>query len=92
MTTVMKLGAVGYLLKSTSSRNLKEAVLRATSGMSILSPEIAQNVISRLIGDRATRAPLNGRTEMLTRRESEVLEHIGGECETSRSPMRWVSR
>lgn len=77
VTALMKLGAVGYLLKTTSSHDLKEAVLSAMSGRFTLSPEVAQNMISRLMENRTTPAFRFGRSERLTKRESEVLQHIG---------------
>ena len=77
VTSLMKMGAVGYLLKSASASELKKAVFDAAEGRPVFTPEIADKVIGLLRGWREQRSSIAGAAEDLTARESEVLRHLG---------------
>jgi NarL family two-component system response regulator LiaR len=62
----MKAGAIGYLMKNVSVRELEVAIRAAKEGKMILSPEAAQSLV------RATQQAAE--TETLTAREQEILE------------------
>jgi NarL family two-component system response regulator LiaR len=62
----MKAGAVGYVLKDTSKDELADAIRAAKSGRTMLSGEVAED----LIGASAAPVPFG---EELTDREREVL-------------------
>lgn len=61
----LKAGAVGYLMKNVTARELAAAIKTAREGKITLSPEAAQALV------RATQQTQE--TEMLTEREREVL-------------------
>jgi NarL family two-component system response regulator LiaR len=63
---VMKAGAVGYLMKNVSARELAAAIRAAKDGKMTLSPEAAQALV------RASQQAQE--TESLTEREREVLK------------------
>ncbi|MEM8903911.1 MAG: response regulator transcription factor [Actinomycetota bacterium] len=60
-------GAVGYLLKDTEPTDLRDAVRRAATGETVLSPPVAARLVRRLRGPDPT---------MLTPRELEILGHV----------------
>jgi DNA-binding NarL/FixJ family response regulator len=60
-------GAIGYLTKNTSSAKIIEAIKDAREGGAPMSPGIARLVVQSF--SKATESPL-------TRRETEILEHI----------------
>jgi two-component system, NarL family, response regulator LiaR len=62
----MKAGAIGYLMKNVSVRELEVAIRAAKEGKMILSPEAAQSLV------RATQQAAE--TETLTGREQEILK------------------
>ena len=62
----MKAGAIGYLMKNVSVRELEVAIRGAKEGKMILSPEAAQSLV------RATQQAAE--TETLTVREQEILK------------------
>jgi NarL family two-component system response regulator LiaR len=62
----MKAGAIGYLMKNVSARELDVAIRAAKEGKMILSPEAAQSLV------RATQQAAE--TETLTVREQEILK------------------
>ncbi len=61
----LKAGAVGYLMKNVSTRELEAAIRSAHQGRMTLSSEAAQSLV------RATQQAAE--TETLTRREQEIL-------------------
>jgi NarL family two-component system response regulator LiaR len=63
---VMKAGAVGYLMKNVTARELAAAIKAAKDGKMTLSPEAAQALV------RASQQAQE--TEILTEREREVLK------------------
>lgn len=62
----LKAGAIGYLMKNVSARELSAAIRSAKDGKMTLSPEAAQALV------RATQQAQE--TESLTEREQEVLK------------------
>lgn len=64
----LKAGAMGYLMKNVSARELGAAIRAAKDGKMTLSPEAAQALV------RATQ--LAQETEKLTEREQEVLKYM----------------
>ncbi len=68
----VKAGALGYLLKDTSPRDLVKAIRRAAEGESSLNPTIAR----RLLREFSQESDLVSPTEPLTDREVEVLRLI----------------
>ena len=62
----LRAGAVGYLMKNVSARELAAAIHAAKDGKMTLSPEAAQALV------RASQQPQD--TEKLTEREREVLK------------------
>jgi NarL family two-component system response regulator LiaR len=62
----LKAGAIGYLMKNVSARELEAAIRSAKAGTMTLSPEAAQSLV------RATQQAEE--TETLTGREREILK------------------
>ena len=69
-------GAAGYLLKDTSSAELRQAVHTAAAGGNLLSPAIARRVMERLARAPKPAEP-DPRLAALTERELAVLIRIG---------------
>lgn len=67
----IKAGAMGYLLKGSSPRDLIEALRNLHSGGAPMSPKIARKVILELQGETAAPAQ-----EQLSQRESAVVNGI----------------
>lgn len=65
-------GAVGYLVKSTPSAELRDAVRRAAAGEPVFSPSLAALVL----GEFRRLARAGGPTQTLTDREREVLAQV----------------
>jgi DNA-binding NarL/FixJ family response regulator len=65
-------GALGYLVKSTPPKELREALLRASKGEPVFSPELAALVLSEF--RRISKA--TGPTGALSEREREVLQLV----------------
>ena len=63
----LRLGASGYVLKSSAARELKQAIHEALRGRSYITPLITRDVVGSLI------APQGNRQE-LTMRQREVLQ------------------
>ncbi|WP_409182987.1 response regulator [Amycolatopsis sp. VS8301801F10] len=68
------LGASGFLLKAGDPRELLAGVHAVADGAAFLSPKVAHRVITRLSGNRFSRAATaRERVSVLTNREREVL-------------------
>jgi two-component system nitrate/nitrite response regulator NarL len=71
LMTALKAGAQGYLLKNIDSDFLVEAIRRAASGESVLSPEMSAKLLRELrAGTAAAPAPT------LSPREREILSFL----------------
>jgi DNA-binding NarL/FixJ family response regulator len=71
---LIKAGAVGYVVKSASGRELIQALRAVASGKSYLSPEVT-GAVMRLWDESATNSGLS-QPAILGRRETEVLKLI----------------
>ena len=65
-------GAVGYLVKSTPSEELRDAVRRAAAGEPVFSPSLAALVL----GEFRRMSRHSGPAQTLSDREREVLGHV----------------
>ena len=63
----LRLGASGYVLKSSAAQELKQAIQEALRGRSYLTPLITRDVVGSLIEPRSQR-------HALTNRQREVLQ------------------
>jgi DNA-binding NarL/FixJ family response regulator len=63
----LRLGASGYVLKSSAAQELKQAIQEALRGRSYITPLITRDVVGSLIQQRAPR-------HELTARQREVLQ------------------
>jgi DNA-binding NarL/FixJ family response regulator len=63
----LRLGASGYVLKSSAAQELKQAIHEALRGRSYITPLITRDVVGSLIHQRASR-------NELTARQREVLQ------------------
>ncbi len=68
---LLRAGADGYILKTSSAEELVRAVRTVAAGQSTLAPEIARKVVAQLATGRPTTA--TEQAEPLTDREIEVL-------------------
>lgn len=68
----IKAGAVGYLLKDTSPRELVAAIRRAAKGESSLNPSIARRLLREFAHESDDSPP----AELLTDRETDVLRQV----------------
>jgi DNA-binding NarL/FixJ family response regulator len=57
----LRLGASGYVLKSSAAQELKQAIQEALRGRSYITPLITRDVIGSLIDQRSSRHELTGR-------------------------------
>jgi DNA-binding NarL/FixJ family response regulator len=65
-------GAVGYLVKSTSSEELRHALYQAAQGEPVFSPSLAALVL----GEFRRMSKSGGSGQALSEREREVLQHV----------------
>jgi DNA-binding NarL/FixJ family response regulator len=68
----LKAGAVSYLLKSTSSEKILEAIEEVYNGGSPISSQIARKVIETF----ALKEKTNEHFQLLSRREKEIVEEL----------------
>jgi DNA-binding NarL/FixJ family response regulator len=57
----LRLGASGYVLKSSAAQELKQAIHEALRGRSYITPLITRDVVGSLIHQRTSRSELTGR-------------------------------
>ena len=76
----IRAGAIGYLLKDTTSDKLAQAIRSAVQGESVLQPSVARKVLTeftRLSDKEAQPAAANARLiEPLSTRQLDVLAHL----------------
>ncbi|MEU7589502.1 response regulator transcription factor [Micromonospora sp. NPDC049230] len=72
----IRAGAAGYLLKDTSSKDLRQAVRTVAAGGNMLSPSVTKHLMERVAqhGQAHARDP---RLDDLTERELEILARVG---------------
>lgn len=80
VVSALRIGASGFLLKSTRPERLVEAIRAVAAGEPILSPSVMSTLISRVTagGDEGASAKALARLDSLTDREREVAIAIGG--------------
>jgi DNA-binding NarL/FixJ family response regulator len=69
-------GAAGYLLKQTAATDLIKAIREARKGNAFFSPSISKRLLDQYREAFLKGVPVKKRTELLTSRESEVLQLI----------------
>lgn len=69
-------GAAGYLLKQTAAADLIKAVREARKGNAFFSPAISKRLLEHYREAFLKGIPVRKRTDLLTSRESEVLQLI----------------
>jgi DNA-binding NarL/FixJ family response regulator len=69
-------GAAGYLLKQTAAADLIKAVREARKGNAFFSPAISKRLLDHYREAFLKGMPVRKRTDLLTSRESEVLQLI----------------
>lgn len=72
----LRAGAAGYLLKDTSSDDLRQAVRTVAAGGNLLSPSVTKHVMERIAGQGRAR-PRDPRLDSLTERELAILARVG---------------
>jgi DNA-binding NarL/FixJ family response regulator len=73
----LRAGASGFLTKDVAAEELRAALRIVAAGQALLSPSVTRRVVDAFAGGAATpRSP--ERLEVLTQREREVLELVGG--------------
>ena len=71
--SLIEAGADGYLLKDVAAENLISAIKDVNAGKSILHPEVAQKLITRLVSKEDDKPKISN---LLTDREIEVLRSL----------------
>jgi two-component system, NarL family, nitrate/nitrite response regulator NarL len=77
VTTALKLGARGYVLKGASGKQLVEIVRAVHEGGSYVSPSLAAKLLSELDLPEQVATPRIAGHENLTAREAQILRLIG---------------
>jgi NarL family two-component system response regulator LiaR len=72
VSAAIKAGAMGFLLKDSSADDLAHAIQSVHRGNLALSQELAQKMMTGLLGAEGDAAP----TEELTKRELDVLKYV----------------
>lgn len=73
----LRLGASGFLLKDTPPEELLAAIRVIAQGDALLAPSVTRRLIAEFASRPVEAAPPNGRLDVLTEREREVLTAIG---------------
>ena len=84
ITSLIKNGAMGYVLKNTGKAELVEAIKRVADGKSYFSEEVTQTIMRGLVrkpGEKERTSP--DETPIISRREREVLSLIVKEYTTT---------
>ncbi|WP_026926938.1 response regulator transcription factor [Granulicoccus phenolivorans] len=76
IVSALQAGAVGYLLKSSTRDDLRQAVVRAGAGERLLSPSVLAQLMDLVAGGSAAPVP-DPRLALLSERELEVLTRVG---------------
>jgi DNA-binding NarL/FixJ family response regulator len=80
LTNAIRAGAIGYLTKDCSTREIAEAVRMAAEGDTVLSPQLARTMLEEVRRLDEPRVPEEDRA--ITKREEEVLQLIADGCST----------
>jgi two-component system, NarL family, response regulator DegU len=79
LTSAIRAGANGYLVKDCSTDEIASAVRMAASGETALSPQLAASMLDEV---RRLDRPSSEEDRIVTRREEEVLQLIADGCST----------
>jgi len=79
LTSAIRAGASGYLVKDCSTEEIASAVRMAFSGETALSPQLAASMLDEV---RRLDSPNRDEDRIVTRREEEVLQLIADGCST----------
>ncbi|UDY36760.1 response regulator [Dermatobacter hominis] len=80
LTNAIRAGAIGYLTKDCSTREIAEAVRMAAEGDTVLSPQLARSMLEEVRRIDEPRTAEEDR--VVTKREEEVLQLIADGCST----------
>jgi DNA-binding NarL/FixJ family response regulator len=80
LTSAIRAGASGYLVKDCSTEEVAEAVRMAASGDTALSPRLAATMLDEV--RRLDRPTADDEDRVITKREEEVLQLIADGCST----------
>jgi DNA-binding NarL/FixJ family response regulator len=80
LTSAIRAGASGYLVKDCSTEEVAEAVRMAANGDTALSPSLAATMLDEV--RRLDQPALNEDDRVVTKREEEVLQLIADGCST----------
>ncbi len=73
----LRLGAVGYLLKDSSTEELLRGIRAAAAGDAMLSPAVTRQLLAQIGSALSTReADARRRLEVLSGRERDVFSHL----------------
>ncbi len=79
LTSAIRSGATGYLVKDCSTEEIASAVRMAASGETALSPQLAASMLNEV---RRWDLPHKEEERIITKREEEVLQLIADGCST----------
>jgi two-component system response regulator DegU len=79
LTSAIRAGASGYLVKDCSTEEIASAVRMAAGGQTALSPQLAASMLDEV---RRLDRPSSDGERVVTRREEEVLQLIADGCST----------
>ncbi len=81
LTNAIRAGAIGYLTKDSSTREIADAVRMAAEGDTVLSPQLARSMLAEV---RRSEEPVTPTEDhVVSRREEEVLQLIADGCSTT---------
>ena len=80
LTNAIRAGAIGYLTKDCSTREIAEAVRMAAEGDTVLSPQLARSMLEEVRRIDQPRTAEEDR--VVTKRAEEVLQLIADGCST----------
>ncbi len=79
LTSAIRAGACGYLVKDCSTEEIASAVKMAAQGDTALSPQLAASMLNEV---RRLDQPSAAEERIVTKREEEVLQLIADGCST----------
>ena len=79
LTSAIRAGATGYLVKDCSTEEIASAVRMAAGGETALSPQLAASMLNEV---RRCDQPHKEEERVVTKREEEVLQLIADGCST----------
>ncbi|HTO02016.1 MAG TPA: response regulator transcription factor [Microthrixaceae bacterium] len=80
LTNAIRAGAIGYLTKDCSTREIASAVRMAAEGDTVLSPQLAKSMLDEV--RRLDQPKTHEDDRVVTKREEEVLQLIADGCST----------